>query len=111
MTVILINCVTLGMYQPCEDTSICDQKCKLLKVRGKSHFWFILKLIVQIIDDVIYVYFVAEMLIKMVRYLESYDINFMRINYSRLHWELLGRDVISRRLGTSSIASLLYLGM
>ena len=50
MTVILINCVTLGMYQPCEDTSICDQKCKMLKI----------------IDDVIYVYFVAEMLIKMV---------------------------------------------
>ena len=38
MTVILINCVTLGMYQPCEDTSICDQKCKLLKVREKKYF-------------------------------------------------------------------------
>ena len=50
MTVILINCVTLGMYQPCEDTTICDQKCQMLKI----------------IDDVIYVYFVAEMLIKMV---------------------------------------------
>ena len=32
MTVILVNCVTLGMYQPCEDTTVCDQKCKLLKV-------------------------------------------------------------------------------
>ena len=32
MTVILVNCVTLGMYQPCEDTSICDQKCEMLKV-------------------------------------------------------------------------------
>ena len=34
MTVILVNCVTLGMYQPCEDTTVCDQKCKLLKVEA-----------------------------------------------------------------------------
>lgn len=33
MTVILLNCVTLGMYQPCQDT-ICDtRRCKILKVR------------------------------------------------------------------------------
>ena len=36
MTVILFNCVTLGMYQPCED-NICDtQRCKILKVRAKK---------------------------------------------------------------------------
>ena len=33
MTVILLNCATLGMFQPCEDT-VCDsQRCKILKVR------------------------------------------------------------------------------
>ena len=33
MTVILLNCATLGMFQPCEDT-VCDsQRCKVLKVR------------------------------------------------------------------------------
>ena len=32
MTVILVNCVTLGMYQPCIDTTVCDQKCQMLKV-------------------------------------------------------------------------------
>lgn len=32
MAVILINCATLGMFQPCED-AVCDsQRCKLLKV-------------------------------------------------------------------------------
>ena len=33
MTVILINCVTLGMYQPCEDTAVCLQRCQMLKVK------------------------------------------------------------------------------
>jgi len=50
MTVILVNCVTLGMYQPCVDTTVCDEKCQMLKI----------------IDDVIYVYFVVEMMVKMI---------------------------------------------
>jgi len=50
MTVIMINCVTLGMYQPCEDSGFCDRKCQILKV----------------IDDVIYLYFLGEMIIKMI---------------------------------------------
>ena len=33
MTVILFNCVTLGMYQPCEDGNCETQRCKVLKVR------------------------------------------------------------------------------
>ena len=36
MTVILLNCATLGMFQPCEDT-VCDsQRCKILKVRREG---------------------------------------------------------------------------
>ena len=34
MTVIMINCVTLGMYQPCEDSGFCDRKCQILKVKS-----------------------------------------------------------------------------
>ena len=34
MTVILINCVTLGMYKPCADTSHCNRKCLFLTVEG-----------------------------------------------------------------------------
>ena len=75
MTVILVNCVTLGMYQPCEDTTVCDQKCKLLKVLSRKWFINYIKFYAfQIIDDVIYVYFVAEMLIKMVK-----DTSFLRM--------------------------------
>jgi len=34
MTVILVNCVTLGMYEPCpaEKELVCDRNCQILKV-------------------------------------------------------------------------------
>ena len=32
MIVILINCITLGMYKPCADTQTCNRKCMILKV-------------------------------------------------------------------------------
>jgi hypothetical protein len=34
MTVILVNCVTLGMYEPCPDEKelVCDRNCQILKV-------------------------------------------------------------------------------
>ena len=32
MTVIIINCITLGSYEPCQDISVCDGKCQILKV-------------------------------------------------------------------------------
>ena len=37
MTVILINCVTLGMYKPCADTNHCNRKCLFLTVEGSSN--------------------------------------------------------------------------
>ena len=51
MSVIIINCVTLGSYEPCLDEAECDNKCQILKA----------------VDDVIYAYFAAEMIIKMVK--------------------------------------------
>ncbi|CAL2050633.1 unnamed protein product [Caenorhabditis brenneri] len=49
MAVILINCVTLGMYRPCEDGPDCDTyRCRIL----------------DIIDNCIFVYFAIEMVIK-----------------------------------------------
>nr|XP_040563889.1 voltage-dependent T-type calcium channel subunit alpha-1H-like isoform X2 [Lepeophtheirus salmonis] len=50
MTVILFNCVTLGMYHPCEDTDCKTRRCQILKN----------------CDDVIYIYFTVEMFIKMI---------------------------------------------
>ena len=35
MIVILINCITLGMYKPCADSTTCNRKCFLLKVYPK----------------------------------------------------------------------------
>jgi len=38
MTVILFNCVTLGMFQPCEDGNCASQRCKILKVSKTNLF-------------------------------------------------------------------------
>lgn len=36
MLVILLNCVTLGMYQPCDDMDCLSDRCKILQVRPPS---------------------------------------------------------------------------
>ena len=60
MSVIIINCVTLGSYEPCLDEAECDNKCQILKA----------------IDDVIFAYFAAEMIIKMVENDFQDEVNF-----------------------------------
>ncbi|KAM9292781.1 voltage-dependent T-type calcium channel subunit alpha-1I [Morus bassanus] len=50
MMVILLNCVTLGMYQPCEDMDCLSDRCKIL----------------QVFDDFIFIFFAMEMILKMV---------------------------------------------
>ncbi|XP_038127867.1 voltage-dependent T-type calcium channel subunit alpha-1H-like isoform X1 [Cyprinodon tularosa] len=50
MLVILLNCVTLGMFQPCEDVSCLSEWCRIL----------------QVLDDCIFAFFALEMVIKMV---------------------------------------------
>uniref|UniRef100_A0A672IHT7 Voltage-dependent T-type calcium channel subunit alpha n=1 Tax=Salarias fasciatus TaxID=181472 RepID=A0A672IHT7_SALFA len=50
MLVILLNCVTLGMFHPCEDIKCDSDRCKIL----------------QDFDDFIFAFFAIEMVIKMV---------------------------------------------
>ncbi|XP_038639464.1 voltage-dependent T-type calcium channel subunit alpha-1I isoform X2 [Scyliorhinus canicula] len=50
MLVIILNCVTLGMYQPCEDVDCASDRCRIL----------------QAFDDFIFVFFAMEMVVKMV---------------------------------------------
>ncbi|XP_043535433.1 voltage-dependent T-type calcium channel subunit alpha-1I isoform X4 [Chiloscyllium plagiosum] len=50
MFVILLNCVTLGMYQPCEDVDCSSDRCRIL----------------QAFDDFIFIFFAMEMVVKMV---------------------------------------------
>ncbi|RVE75920.1 hypothetical protein OJAV_G00003750 [Oryzias javanicus] len=50
MMVILLNCVTLGMYQPCENIDCSSERCQIL----------------QAFDAFIYIFFALEMIIKMV---------------------------------------------
>jgi len=48
MTVILLNCVTLGLYQPCADVPCTTARCHVLEAA----------------DHAIYAYFAVEMFIK-----------------------------------------------
>ncbi|XP_069005395.1 voltage-dependent T-type calcium channel subunit alpha-1I-like isoform X2 [Embiotoca jacksoni] len=48
--VILLNCVTLGMYQPCENIDCTSDRCQIL----------------QAFDAFIYIFFALEMVVKMV---------------------------------------------
>nr|XP_058139954.1 voltage-dependent T-type calcium channel subunit alpha-1G isoform X12 [Dasypus novemcinctus] len=50
MLVILLNCVTLGMFRPCEDLACDSQRCRIL----------------QAFDDFIFAFFAVEMVVKMV---------------------------------------------
>ncbi|XP_076122841.1 voltage-dependent T-type calcium channel subunit alpha-1H [Alosa pseudoharengus] len=52
MLVILLNCVTLGMYRPCEDIDCKAEWC----------------LILQALDDCIFAFFAIEMIMKMVAF-------------------------------------------
>ena len=48
MTVILLNCVTLGMFQPCYDVPCVDTRCRILDG----------------FDHAIFAFFAVEMFIK-----------------------------------------------
>ncbi|XP_078237435.1 voltage-dependent T-type calcium channel subunit alpha-1H isoform X3 [Pogona vitticeps] len=50
MLVILLNCVTLGMFQPCQDTRCTSERCTILEA----------------FDHFIFAFFAVEMVIKMV---------------------------------------------
>ncbi|XP_022257393.1 voltage-dependent T-type calcium channel subunit alpha-1G-like isoform X2 [Limulus polyphemus] len=50
MMIILLNCITLGMYQPCVDEACTSSRCKTL----------------QLFDHLIFVFFAVEMIIKIV---------------------------------------------
>ncbi|XP_062930270.1 voltage-dependent T-type calcium channel subunit alpha-1G isoform X1 [Mobula hypostoma] len=50
MLVIMLNCVTLGMFQPCEDSTCESERCKILKG----------------FDDFIFAFFAVEMIAKMI---------------------------------------------
>jgi hypothetical protein len=50
MFVIIVNCITLGMYQPCNDNPCTSTRCVVL----------------QYLDHIIYVFFAIEMFIKII---------------------------------------------
>lgn len=49
MMVILLNCVTLGMYQPCDDMDCLSNRCKILQVSSSLSIMEIYDLLVDIL--------------------------------------------------------------
>jgi len=81
MLVILLNCVTLGMYQPCVDDQCISRRCRILQVMGFFYFfnnhrfhynWRSETLMhgnndcLQVFDDFIFAFFSLEMIVKMI---------------------------------------------
>lgn len=78
MLVILLNCVTLGMFHPCEDIACDSPRCRILQVLScavqalRLHSgWCRLPLIpalylLQSFDDFIFAFFAVEMIVKMI---------------------------------------------
>ncbi|CAF96238.1 unnamed protein product, partial [Tetraodon nigroviridis] len=58
MLVILLNCVTLGMFHPCEDINCDSDRCKILQIMIPGY--------PMDFDNFIFAFFAIEMVIKMV---------------------------------------------
>ncbi|XP_043210976.1 voltage-dependent T-type calcium channel subunit alpha-1I-like, partial [Amphibalanus amphitrite] len=87
MLVIFINCVTLGMYQPCEDTKCVSSRCRLLEVG----------------DDVIYAYFLVEMLIKMVAMGVYGEGTYLAESWNRLDFFIVAAGLIEYCLNVENM--------
>lgn len=77
MLVIMLNCVTLGMFRPCEDVECRSERCSILEVGVKdceedqegTKCTLLLHRdppSTQAFDDFIFAFFAVEMVIKMV---------------------------------------------
>lgn len=68
--VILLNCITLGMYQPCVDDTCVTNRCIILQVISFIQYKYQINLyynfFFQMFDDIIFAFFALEMSIKMV---------------------------------------------
>uniref|UniRef100_A0A915JFW6 Ion transport domain-containing protein n=1 Tax=Romanomermis culicivorax TaxID=13658 RepID=A0A915JFW6_ROMCU len=71
MLVIIINCVTLGMYRPCEDGQ--DVHCLTTRCQ-----------LMRLIDQAIFTFFAVEMLIKMLAYGLFGPVGYMSETWNRL---------------------------
>lgn len=78
MLVILLNCVTLGMFHPCEDIACDSPRCRILQVLSCAVQALRLHLglcrlplipalyLLQSFDDFIFAFFAVEMIVKMI---------------------------------------------
>ncbi|KAA0725121.1 Voltage-dependent T-type calcium channel subunit alpha-1G [Triplophysa tibetana] len=89
MLVILLNCVTLGMFHPCEDSRCDSERCKIL----------------EDFDDFIFAFFAVEMVIKMVALGIFGKKCYLGDTWNRLDFfiVLAGRDIEAGLLSSQSL--------
>lgn len=87
MMAILLNCVTLGMYQPCED----NLECKTPRCR-----------VLQTSDDIIFAFFAIEMMIKMMAMgITGAETAYMSDTWNRLDFFIVAAGCVSFYLSSS----------
>ncbi|KAI6214984.1 Voltage-dependent calcium channel T type alpha-1 [Aphelenchoides besseyi] len=95
MIVIMLNCITLGMYRPCEDGADCTTyRCYVLNV----------------LDHMIFAYFAAEMLIKIVALGFYGDSAYLSDTWNRLDFFIvvagIGEYLLDEYLGNINLTAI-----
>ncbi|KAI6201313.1 Voltage-dependent calcium channel T type alpha-1 [Aphelenchoides besseyi] len=95
MLVILLNCITLGMYRPCEDGADCTTyRCYVLNV----------------LDHMIFAYFAAEMLIKITALGFYGDSAYLSDTWNRLDFFIvvagIGEYLLDEYLGNINLTAI-----
>ena len=93
MTVILFNCVTLGMYQPCEDNECDNQRCRILKV---CPYLRILQQFFRYIDDVITICSVGKIQTPIFLFFLKKVVNFAIFELGPVSYESPGKFTYCR---------------
>ncbi|TRZ02309.1 hypothetical protein DNTS_023517, partial [Danionella cerebrum] len=87
MLVILLNCVTLGMYDPCENIHCSSERCQILEA----------------FDHFIFIFFAMEMLIKMIALGIFGSRSYLTDNWNRLDFFIVMAGVLEYSLDMQDV--------
>ncbi|XP_033095893.1 voltage-dependent T-type calcium channel subunit alpha-1G-like [Anneissia japonica] len=87
MLIIILNCVTLGMYRPCEDTTCDSRRCLVLA--GFDHF--------------IFAFFAVEMVIKMIAMGILGKLGYMKESWNKLDFFIVAAGTLEYSLDLDGV--------